>query len=234
MHIIISTIHMYNVTYLLDGTSGGYSPIALDIISFVAIVFAISVIIIKNPISSILSLIALFFSIACYLTMIGLTFIGLSYLLVYVGAVSILFLFILMLINVRVSELTMNTKNSIPLVLIVAIIFTYNINDLLPTNSVSILTYIYKNIIPYINYYYNFISDPDVNFNTTETLLVTSKSWDGNVAEAVHITSIGNIMYTTYFIWLMITSIILLLAMVGCIIITIKDNNNEITTNIIY
>jgi NADH-ubiquinone oxidoreductase chain 6 len=39
------------------------------------------------------------------------------------------------------------------------------------------------------------------------------------------ITSIGNIMYTTHFIWLIITSIILLLAMVGSIIITIKQNN---------
>jgi NADH-ubiquinone oxidoreductase chain 6 len=51
---------------------------------------------------------------------------------------------------------------------------------------------------------------------------VTSKVWDGNLAESSHITSIGNIIYTSYGIWLIITSIILLLAMVGAIIITIK------------
>jgi NADH-ubiquinone oxidoreductase chain 6 len=56
-----------------------------------------------------------------------------------------------------------------------------------------------------------------------EISFVTSKIWDGNLAEASHITSIGNIMYTSYSIWLILTSIILLLAMVGAIVITIKN-----------
>jgi NADH-ubiquinone oxidoreductase chain 6 len=55
-----------------------------------------------------------------------------------------------------------------------------------------------------------------------QIVYVTSKLWDGNLAETSHITSIGNIMYTSYFLWLIITSIILLLAMVGAIIITIR------------
>ena len=50
--------------------------------------------------------------------MLGMNFIGLSYLLVYVGAVSILFLFILMLTNIRISELTTDSSNSIPLAMI--------------------------------------------------------------------------------------------------------------------
>jgi len=50
--------------------------------------------------------------------MLGINFIGLSYLLVYVGAVSILFLFILMLINVRISELVTENNNSIPLAVV--------------------------------------------------------------------------------------------------------------------
>ena len=45
----------------------------------------------RNPIVSVLFLIGLFLSISCYLIIIGINFIGLSYLLVYVGAVSILF-----------------------------------------------------------------------------------------------------------------------------------------------
>lgn len=43
------------------------------------------------------------------------------------------------------------------------------------------------------------------------------------MVEVSDITSIGNIMYTSYFIWLIITSVILLLAMVGSIIITLKQ-----------
>jgi NADH-ubiquinone oxidoreductase chain 6 len=56
---------------------------------------------------------------------------------------------------------------------------------------------------------------------------VTSKLWDGNLAEVTHISSLGNILYTNYSIWLIITSIILLLAMVGAIVITIKKKFNE-------
>jgi NADH-ubiquinone oxidoreductase chain 6 len=62
--------------------------------------------------------------------MLGINFIGLSYLLVYVGAVSILFLFILMLINVRISELVTNNSNSIPLAILITIFV--NINQLFP------------------------------------------------------------------------------------------------------
>jgi NADH-ubiquinone oxidoreductase chain 6 len=55
-----------------------------------------------------------------------------------------------------------------------------------------------------------------------EISYTTSKNWDGTLAETTHITSLGNIMYSSYAIWLLITSIILLLAMIGAIVITIK------------
>jgi NADH-ubiquinone oxidoreductase chain 6 len=59
-------------------------------------------------------------------------------------------------------------------------------------------------------------------YNDNKILYITSHLWDGNLAETSHITSIGNIMYTNYFLWLIITSIILLLAMVGAIVITVR------------
>jgi len=104
----------------------------LDFLTVISILGAISVIITKNPIVSVLFLIGLFLSMASYLIILGISFIGLSYLLVYVGAVSILFLFILMLINVRISELLSETRNSIPLVLIVALSFSAPITQILP------------------------------------------------------------------------------------------------------
>jgi NADH-ubiquinone oxidoreductase chain 6 len=75
------------------------------------------------------------------------------------------------------------------------------------------------NKVSYLNY--NNTNEIDNN----EILFVTSKIWDGNLAETSHITTIGNIMYTSYSIWLILTSIILLLAMVGAIVITIKQKN---------
>jgi NADH-ubiquinone oxidoreductase chain 6 len=83
----------------------------------------------KNPIVSVLFLISLFLVIAVYLIIIGMHYIGLSYLLVYVGAISILFLFILMLINVRVSELLSYTGNSIPLAFIFSMVIFNCLNS---------------------------------------------------------------------------------------------------------
>src|SRR5438045_1215795 len=90
----------------------------LDTLAVLSMFLGIFIIITKNPIISVLYLILLFSSISCYLIFIGIKFIGISYLLVYVGAVSILFLFILMLINIRLSELISDKNNNILLTLI--------------------------------------------------------------------------------------------------------------------
>lgn len=219
---------MLNKLYLINETyTNGYIPNILDIISIFAIFCAISVIINKNPIISVLFLIGLFASISCYLIILGLSFIGLSYLIVYIGAVSILFLFILMLINIRISELQSNTNNSIPLTIFIGISLSYSLFQLLPYD-IAILNNFNSNINnDFYNIYLN-KGDNSLNyvFNTNkdnELLFITSKIWDGNLAESNHITTIGNIMYTNYNIWLIIASFILLLAMVGAIVITIKQ-----------
>jgi NADH-ubiquinone oxidoreductase chain 6 len=213
-----------NSIYLLNETySNGYRVETLDILSIIAILCGILVIISKNPIVSVLFLIGLFLSIASYLIILGLNFIGLSYLLVYVGAVSILFLFILMLINVRISELLSNTSNSIPLAIFISILFSYPVYEILPYSIVIFNTYIPKLNNIYEYFFGNFIKMNGINFDNGQMYLVTSKIWDGNLSESSHITSIGNIMYTSYSIWLILTSIILLLAMVGAIVITIKQ-----------
>jgi NADH-ubiquinone oxidoreductase chain 6 len=113
-------------------TFNGYNAVNLDLLYIIAILLGIFVIISKNPIVSVLFLIGLFFSIASYLMTLGFNFLGLAYLLVYVGAVSILFLFILMLINVRISELLSNTSNSIALAIFITIAFIYPLYQILP------------------------------------------------------------------------------------------------------
>src|SRR5271155_5837979 len=132
----MNSIFIVNETF-----TNGYSVEILDIISIISIISGILVITSKNPIVSVLFLIALFLSISSYLIIIGINFIGLSYLLVYVGAVSILFLFILMLINVRISELLSNTSNSIPLALIITISFNYPVYKILPFSITTFNSY---------------------------------------------------------------------------------------------
>jgi NADH-ubiquinone oxidoreductase chain 6 len=141
----------------------GYKDIFLDFLYVAATICGILVIITKNPIVSVLFLIGLFLSISCYLILLGLNFIGLSYLLVYIGAVSILFLFILMLINIRISELLIDTSNSIPLAIILGISFNYSVNNILP--------YILANN----NYYISNIIKVFTLSNDVELYHVTSK-----------------------------------------------------------
>src|ERR1700737_155369 len=141
-----------NTIYITSETfTNGYRIEILDIIAIIAIVSGIFVIISKNPIISVLFLIGLFLSISSYLIILGINFIGLSYLLVYVGAVSILFLFILMLINVRISELLSNTSNTIPLAIIIGIAFNYPVNQILPYDVLVINKYISENNIFILN-----------------------------------------------------------------------------------
>lgn len=201
---------MLNI-FTISSAFNGFSLEFLSIIIIVSLLSGIFIIISKNPIVSVLYLILLFSSVSCYLIFIGIKFIGLSYLLVYVGAVSILFLFILMLINIRVSELVNDTNNNIPLAILAFLVFFIPFSKILPDTKT------------------NFNKD-----NFLDTLIFTardekslshlsSNNWDGNLVDISDIISIGNIMYTSYSLWLIITSIILLLAMVGSIVITIKQ-----------
>lgn len=192
------------IMYIYTDIFNGFFTFFLEYISIIAILSGIAIIITKNPIISVLYLILLFASISCYLIFSGAKFIGISYLLVYVGAVSILFLFILMLINIRISELVSDTNNNIPLAIIAAVSFYVPFSNLLPETNTN-------------------LNEGLSNLNVI--YYVTSNNWDGNLIDVSDIMTIGNIMYSSYSLWLIITSIILLLAMVGSIVITIKQKN---------
>lgn len=199
---------MLYLSQVLDLFFGFYTNF-LYIIKILSIISGILVVITKNPILSVLYLIYLFFNISCYLIFIDAKFIGLSYLLVYVGAVSILFLFILMLINIRVSELIANTKNNIPLAIIVVLAFFIPVSNILPSSSNKS----------------NYSVELPINKQNKDISYVSSNNWDNNVVDISDISSIGNLMYSSHLLWLIITSIILLLAMVGSIVITINQKD---------
>lgn len=221
-------IYLIDITFL-----NGYKSEFLLISSLVSVLFGIFIIVTRNPVVSVLFLIGLFFTISLHLMMLGLYFIGLSYLLVYVGAVSILFIFILMLINVRVSELLTEGRNSIPLAVIAILTFNLTINNIEPYSMYVLdalyngIYYIYLVIINVSNkaasvFTYSLdksLVEKDVDISVGN---VVSNFWDICLVENNHITSIGNILYTNLFILLILTSLVLLLSMVGTIVITVK------------
>lgn len=200
---------------------GDLNQLFLTIVNTVEIFFllsGLSVIISKNPVVSVLFLISLFLLVSVYLIIVGVQFVGISYLLVYIGAVSILFLFILMLIDIRISELHSETMNNVLLSLLlgvyiyipVSLIF-FNVN--IGINNIFI-GFVYKIFSSGHNEYIKYISH---------------NSWEGFLVENIDITAIGNILYTNISLWLIISLLILLLAMVGAIVINldVKPNSNN-------
>ena len=169
---------MNNLFLIYETYTNGYRTEILDIISLLAILCGILVITSKNPIVSVLFLIGLFASISCYLIMLGLCFLGLSYLIVYIGVVSILFLFILMLINIRISELQSNTSNSILLSIAIGISFNYPLFQLLPYNIAMLNNYFnLNNILSNVSYPSGLNQDNKAYLNTydNDIFFVTSK-----------------------------------------------------------
>lgn len=193
---------MFNIYLLSESYLNGISYYIINILTILIIIVGILVIIVKNPILSVLCLIFLYLLVSLYLIFLGMDFIGISYLLVYVGAVSILFLFILMLINIRLSELFSEDKKGIP----IAIIF-----------SLQGISYFNRIYMGEDNVLYTLLNDEN------KIIYVTSNYWESSLINISDIFLIGNVIYSYYFIHLILISIILLLAMVGSIIITIKQ-----------
>lgn len=207
---------MNNIFIIIDNLTNGFKVEIINFIYLFSILFGIFIIISRNPVISVLYLIGLFVGISILLILVGFTFIGLSYILVYVGAVSILFLFILMLINIRISELLSETNNDILLAILTLMLFFYIVGQVLPVNSIDQRTFKIKDIIEIYNIQSNYSTDENIVY-------ISSKTWDNSLVDISHISAIGNIMYTNYAVWLIIVSVILLLAMVGSIVITIKQ-----------
>jgi len=150
---------MYYLYLISDIKTNGFLIEILDILSLICILFGIYTIISKNPVVSVLFLIGLFSTISCYLILIGLSFIGISYLLVYVGAISILFIFILMLINIRISELLSETNNYLPLAMLSVIPFVYILGQSISFNFIQ---------FGFINYFYNSFSEKLYNIKQVQ------------------------------------------------------------------
>ena len=214
---------MFNLFFINDYITNGFLIEYVDVIYLVSILLGILTITSKNPIVSVLYLIGLFVNIAGLLILIGLNFIGLAYILVYVGAVSILFLFILMLINIRISELLKENNNDIPLAILTASILYYILVQVLPSNLTdNTISSRLSNSFTEVNNLNTY--NEGVNLlDFKQISYASSKAWDSSLIEPTHIASIGNVMYTSHSMWLIVTSIILLLGMVGAIVITIKQ-----------
>ena len=107
----------------------------LDVLAFAAILSGILVITAKNPVISVLFLISVFINVAGYLVLLGVAYIGLAYLIIYVGAIAILFLFVIMMLNLRLVELIdtgQEYTQNLPLGAIIGALFFFELLSILP------------------------------------------------------------------------------------------------------
>jgi NADH-ubiquinone oxidoreductase chain 6 len=115
--------------------------ILLDLLAFASIFSSILVITSKNPVIAVIYLISVFINAAGYLLILGVGFIGITYVLLYVGAITILFLFVIMSINIKLTDImeagSQYTQN-IPLAFSIGILFIYEIVSILPKSLLSI------------------------------------------------------------------------------------------------
>ena len=96
--------------------------LAFWMFALAAVASAVGVISVKNPVHAALSLVLTFFSVACVWLIAGAEFLGVALILVYVGAVMVLFLFVVMMLDIDVAPLREGYVRYLPVGLFVAVV----------------------------------------------------------------------------------------------------------------
>ena len=163
--------------------------------SFIAVVSAIMVTVSKNTVHSVFFLILDFISISCLFIMIGAEFLGMIMLIVYVGAVAVLFLFVVMMLNVAQQKnqwfISKVSSSHIPVGLIISAVIFFEL-------IIVVGGWKYK---------------PE--------LLTSSNLFTNSEISNTH--SLGQILYTDYIHIFQISGMILLVAMIGAIVLTFRQ-----------
>jgi NADH-quinone oxidoreductase subunit J len=165
------------------------------IFSSIAIISAIMVTVSRNTVHSVFFLILDFISISCLFIMIGAEFLGMIMLIVYVGAVAVLFLFVVMMLNVAQQKnqwfLSAESSGHIPVGLIISTIIFFEL------------------IIVIGGWQYKPELFDSAKISVTKTISNTH--------------SLGQILYTDYIHVFQISGMILLVAMIGAIVLTFRQ-----------
>lgn len=158
--------------------------IAFWILAVIVGAAAVFVIAARNPVHSVLWLILSFFTSAALLVLIGAEFLAMLLVVVYVGAVAVLFLFVVMMLDVDFVELKQGTLQYWPFAVLIGLAF---FAEIVMVRTAGVVT-----------------------------RLEPSPGADSN-AEAI-----GQVMYTDYLLLFQVAGIILLVAMIGAIVLTLR------------
>lgn len=164
------------------------------IFKYLAIISAIFVVNARNPVHAVLLLILVFSNIASILLLLEAEFMALVFMVVYIGAIAVLFLFVVMMLNIKIVELSNSDFNYLPLNALVTAIIGLQI---------SYLTY---------STFHPSVLQPSVTFFTLVNVLDS----------LTNIITLGQIIFLIYFFPFLLTGLVLLVAMIGSIILTLS------------
>ena len=97
------------------------------IISFFLVLSSLTVVLNRNPVHSVLALIFAFFNASAIFLMLGAEFVAMTLVIVYVGAVAVLFLFVVMMLNINVAELKQGFTKSLPLGILMGAVILFEL-----------------------------------------------------------------------------------------------------------
>jgi len=157
----------------------------------------------RNPVHSVLFLILVFFNAAGLLVLLGLDFFAMIFLVVYVGAIAVLFLFVVMMLNIKLAEINEKRLRYLPIGGLLGLLFLFEILLIVDNDLIPLL--FYDNVQAFAEY-------RNLNFI----------DWSNTIHTVTNIQAIGNILYTYYFYFSLLSSVILLVAMIGAIVLTMQ------------
>jgi len=214
--------------------------------SFFVLFSAFMVIRSKNPVYSVLFLILVFCNSAGLLLLLNLDFFALIFLIVYVGAIAVLFLFVVMMLNITVSEVEESIFHYLPIGGFIGFIFFLEFYYLFSEEFVALNTENSGNLWSFMEtlefYFFTFISFMLYGLQTenllcryqkfsesfwstksSDALLFDYVTWPGFIDSKTPVEALGQVLYTYYFYFFLLASVILLVAMIGAIMLTLNQ-----------
>ncbi len=175
--------------------------IAFYVLAAVTLLSGVAVVSARNPVHSVLFLIAAFFSAAGLFVLLGAEFLAMLLIVVYVGAVAVLFLFVVMMLDVDFAELRQGFAQYLPIGGLVAGVLA--VEMVLVSASVAAQGAAGKNAVT-----------------------------DANAGQVSNTEAIGRVLYTDYIFFFQAAGLVLLVAMIGAIVLTLRHKSGVKRQNI--
>jgi NADH-quinone oxidoreductase subunit J len=169
-----------------------FQALAFYLFALVAVGSAVMVISSRNPVHSVLFLILAFFNAAALFILMGAEFLGMILVVVYVGAVAVMFLFVVMMLDINFAELRQGFLKYLPIGAVVGIVLLAELLIVLG----------------------GWTLEPDA--------AASIRSPMPGVEEASNTRALGQLIYTHYLFAFQGAGVILLIAMVGAIVLTLR------------